>query len=123
MWLADCYSGSRVWGPLANSGHGPAAVELSGSVVADYRAALRIADGDKRWAVALDTTEVPVTACLGHNCGSEANWLHVGRRNATAGTTAIAATADINDTDLGSVATVVFSRNASTSWVMEGFGG
>ena len=47
MWLADCYSGSQVWGPLASSGHGPTAGELSGSVVADYRAVLRIADGDK----------------------------------------------------------------------------
>ena len=47
MRLADRYSASQVWGPLASSGHGPTAGELSGSVVADYRAVLRIADGDK----------------------------------------------------------------------------
>ena len=123
MRLADCYSASRVWGPLASSGHGPVAGELFRPAVAGSHANLRIADADKSWAVLPDTAVAKAGACLGRNCGLGASCHHVSRRNAVEGTTAIAATVDINGTDLGSMAEAAFSRIASTSWVMEGFAG
>ena len=113
---------SLALGPLASSGRGSGAGELSG-LGAGWRATLRIADGDKSLAVHPGTTGAWIVACSSCSCRSGAGWVHGDRRSAAQGTAATVAAGDINGTDLDSAATAASSRTASISWIMERFAG